>query len=174
MIIATDGSAFRDEGGMGIVIKNGDEYISYHAVLPKYEIISVEWNDGLVYKLSDIVAKPTNNRAELLAPIIAKLIADNLYPAKRTLILSDSEYAIKHLTGKWASPATDEEMRAKPNGDLGMLIRDHFRGKPGYHVQWIKAHQAKKDMIGYKSHMNMLADTASKYSLNDERPLWII
>jgi ribonuclease HI len=114
-LIYTDGSCKRNPDGPG----------SSAAVLLNKDSVELEFSIGW--------KSTTNNRAELLAILIADLIADVLWDRReKTTIVTDSVYCQKCCSGKW---------KRKKNKDIWQLFDQHYSDPS---IQWVKGHNGNK------------------------------
>ena len=175
MIIATDGSGLTGKnpqagGGIAVKLPSG-KIVKYHVNIKNRQVEEIIYGDesvDIVY--NNTPCKPTNNRGELLAALLVAPIIETYhkkYKNKTHVIISDSAYAIKHMTGEWAGGApSDAELYKKVNGDLAILVRVIYTTNQ-YRIRHVPAHVPKSEWANQKipsdHELNDHADNASDY-----------
>lgn len=150
MLIATDGSAWNGVAGIGIVFETR---LKYHAKVPTREVLEITL-DGI--KLGKDI-KPTNNRAEIYAVILAILLATKL--KEEAEIITDSQYVISYLK-KYNSRgpiATNHDL-------VNCLYRALDLSEYGVSVRWTEAHVSARETRTKETLLNKEADRISKYN----------
>ncbi|MAR56906.1 MAG: hypothetical protein CMM93_06960 [Rickettsiales bacterium] len=156
--IATDGSALnRIKGGIGIYI---DENRQFHFDLPKQKLLALEVeNNELIIETGE-EDLPTNNRAEMLAIIIALHMFYQTQD-EAVEIITDSQYCILIM-----KKIQENYGPTKKNLDLILLLRkimEKISVSRRIFVTKVKAHVAQKNISGIYQEMNYRADALAKY-----------
>ncbi len=94
-----------------------------------------------------ITGKQTNNRAELLAIIVAYFtIEKDIHAGKTIVIGTDSEYAIRCFTTYGDKCAKQEWKKDIPNKELVQQGYELFKDTPGVSLIHIRAHTGATDV----------------------------
>ena len=100
-------------------------------------------------KIEDIsqklnIEKPTNNKAELTAILIALEICDKNNINEKIIIFTDSQYSIKCITLWYSEWVKKNDFKNKKNIDIIKKIY-HLYKKLNIHLEYIKAHTNLQD-----------------------------
>ena len=94
-----------------------------------------------------ITGKQTNNRAELLAIIVAYFIIENDVERGMTIVIcTDSEYAIRCFTSYGEKCDRQGWKKEIPNKDLVQQGYTLFKGKPNIWLKYVRAHTGATDV----------------------------